>query len=125
MRGLRLPVLVMILLLAVAGCGSSDKPAEEDLSERQIRAVTTIGMITDAVRNVGGERVKVTGLMGPGVDPHLYKASEGDVTSLTEADVIFYNGLHLEAKMGEVLEKMDGRIKTIWARDSSLLRVSE
>jgi manganese/zinc/iron transport system substrate-binding protein len=75
--------------------------------------VTTIGMITDVAQNVGGERVSVTGLMGPGVDPHLYKASEGDVSSLSEADVIFYNGLHLEAKMGEVLEQMGGRVKTV------------
>ncbi|MGD9048386.1 MAG: zinc ABC transporter substrate-binding protein, partial [Anaerolineae bacterium] len=50
---------------------------------------------------------------GPGIDPHLYKASEGDVSSLSEADVIFYNGLHLEAKMGEVLEQMGSRIKTV------------
>jgi manganese/zinc/iron transport system substrate-binding protein len=70
-------------------------------------------MITDAVENVGGERVSVTGLMGPGIDPHLYKASEGDVSALSEADVVFYNGLHLEAKMGEVLEQMGSRIKTV------------
>jgi manganese/zinc/iron transport system substrate-binding protein len=61
--------------------------------------------------------VSVTGLMGPGVDPHLYKASEGDVGSLTEADVIFFNGLHLEAKMGEVLEQMGGRTKTLAVTD--------
>jgi len=75
--------------------------------------VTTIGMITDVVQEVGGERVSVTGLMGPGVDPHLYKASEGDVGRLFEADVIFYSGLHLEAKMGEVLEKMGGWTRTV------------
>jgi manganese/zinc/iron transport system substrate-binding protein len=72
-------------------------------------------MIADAVANVGGERLKVTALMGPGVDPHLYKASEGDVTRMSGADVIFYNGLHLEAKMGEVLEKM--RIPTVAVTD--------
>jgi manganese/zinc/iron transport system substrate-binding protein len=70
-------------------------------------------MITDVVENVGGERVSVTGLMGPGVDPHLYKASEGDVSRLFEADVVFYNGLHLEAKMGEVLEQMGGQVTTV------------
>ena len=78
------------------------------LSERPIRVVATTGMITDIVRNVGGERVEVKGLMGPGVDPHLYKASEGDVNRLQAADVIFYNGLHLEAQMGKVFERMAG-----------------
>jgi manganese/zinc/iron transport system substrate-binding protein len=70
-------------------------------------------MISDIVQTVGGERVSVTGLMGPGVDPHLYRASEGDVQRLSEADLIFYNGLHLEAKMGEVLERMGGQVKTM------------
>jgi manganese/zinc/iron transport system substrate-binding protein len=70
-------------------------------------------MITDIVGVVGGERVQVTGLMGAGVDPHLYKASENDVTTLSSADVVFYNGLHLEAAMGEVLEQMQGNVRTV------------
>lgn len=106
-----------IVLLGVIGiltaCGQAAGKAEADLSQRPIRVVTTVGMINDIVQNVGGERVEVTGLMGPGVDPHLYKASEGDVSRMAEADVIFYNGLHLEAKMGEVLEKMEGRVRTV------------
>jgi manganese/zinc/iron transport system substrate-binding protein len=106
-----LSLLVIVLLLAA--CGQSADPPAEDLSERPVRVVTTIGMITDTVENVGGERVEVTGLMGPGVDPHLYKASEGDVSKLSEADVILFNGLHLEAKMGEVLEQMGDRTKTV------------
>jgi manganese/zinc/iron transport system substrate-binding protein len=80
--------------------------------------VTTIGMITDIVQIVGGERVKVTGLMGPGVDPHLYKASERDVIRLIEADVIFYNGLHLEAKLGDVLEKLSKRRRVVAVTDT-------
>ena len=74
-------------------------------------------MIADIVENIGGERVQVTGLMGPGVDPHLYKASEGDVQSLGEADVIFYNGLHLEAGMARVLERMHGYRRTVEVTD--------
>jgi manganese/zinc/iron transport system substrate-binding protein len=89
-----------------AGCGGS---AEDD---GRLRVVTTVGMITDIVERVGGDRVTVTGLMGPGVDPHLYKASAGDVRRLAAAHVIFYNGLHLEAAMAEVLREMDGRIRT-------------
>ena len=92
--------------------GSSEAP-----SSRPIRVVTTIGMITDIVRNIGGEHVEVTGLMGPGIDPHLYKASEGDVTRMSGADLIFYNGLHLEGKMYELLEKIQGRVKTAAVTD--------
>jgi manganese/zinc/iron transport system substrate-binding protein len=104
----------MALLTA---CGQPSSGAQADLSQRPIRVVTTIGMITDIVQVVGGERVQVTGLMGPGVDPHLYKASEGDVIRMAEADLVFYNGLHLEAKLAEVLEKMEGRIKTVAVTD--------
>jgi manganese/zinc/iron transport system substrate-binding protein len=63
-------------------------------------------MITDAARVVGGAHVEVTGLMGPGVDPHLFKASQGDLASLGEADLILYNGLLLEGKMGDLLVRM-------------------
>lgn len=77
-----------------------------------IRVVTTIGMITDAVERVGGTRVSVEGLMGPGIDPHLYKASEGDLRRIERADVVFYGGLHLEAKMADVLERIGERRAT-------------
>jgi manganese/zinc/iron transport system substrate-binding protein len=105
-------LLSLMLIMLLVGCGQSSEPESADLSSRPIRVVATVGMIADVAENIGGERVTVTGLMGPGVDPHLYKATEGDVTTLTEADVIFYNGLHLEAKMGEVLEQMGSRTRT-------------
>lgn len=117
-------VLVAVLLPACQGQG--DDPGGDDTG---LRVVTTIGMITDIVREVGGERVQVEGLMGPGVDPHLYKASAGDVRRLAEAELILYNGLHLEAAMGEVLEEMDGRTRTRAVTDaidrSRLLRPPE
>jgi manganese/zinc/iron transport system substrate-binding protein len=83
-----------------------------DLSGRTVRVVTTTSMITDLVSRVAGDRATVTGLMGTGIDPHGYKASERDVMTLAEADVVFYNGLHLEAKMSDVLERVEGRIET-------------
>jgi manganese/zinc/iron transport system substrate-binding protein len=69
-------------------------------------------MVADLAGRVGGGRVSVQALMGPGIDPHLYKASEGDLRRLEGADVIFYNGLHLEAKMADVLEEIgkSGRV---------------
>src|SRR5262245_6227046 len=71
-----------------------------------INVVCTTGMVADLVRNVGGDRVKVTQIMGEGVDPHLYKASPGDVNLLSGADAIFYSGLHLEGKMADVFVRM-------------------
>ncbi|MDW8148209.1 MAG: zinc ABC transporter substrate-binding protein [Roseiflexaceae bacterium] len=105
-------VLLAMLALALVACTS---PATDDnnLSNRPIRVVTTTGIVGDLVRNIGGEQVSVVSLMGPGIDPHLYKASAGDVIRLQEADIIFYNGLHLEAAMGEVLERMQGQIRTV------------
>jgi manganese/zinc/iron transport system substrate-binding protein len=97
-------------------CSSQDSQKDlsrQDLSHRKINVVTTTGMMADAVKNIGGERVDVLALMGPGVDPHLYKASEGDVNRMQNADVIFYNGLHLEGKMSEIFEQMTNRKPTV------------
>lgn len=111
-----LPFLLIVLLVA---CDQGGGAEAGDISTRQVRVVTTTGMIADMVAEVGGERVSVEGLMGPGVDPHLYSASEGDVTRLREADIIFYNGLHLEAQMATVLERMnDTGARTVAVSDA-------
>jgi manganese/zinc/iron transport system substrate-binding protein len=75
-----------------------------------IRVTATTTMVADLAKQIGGDRVEVTGLMGPGVDPHLYKASVSDVTKLQRADVILYSGLFLEGKLQEVLTRL-GRSK--------------
>jgi manganese/zinc/iron transport system substrate-binding protein len=107
-----------LLALLAAGCAQPARADATDLASRPMRVVTTVGMITDIVEQVGGPRVQVTGLMGPGVDPHLYKASEGDVLRLGTADVIFYGGLHLEAKLAEVLERLESRVRTVAVTDT-------
>jgi len=84
----------------------------ETKSNEKLNVVCTTTMITDLVENIGGENLNIQGLMGSGVDPHLYKASEGDVSKLVNADIIFYNGLHLEGKLVEVFEKMGSSAKT-------------
>ena len=66
-------------------------------------------MIGDAVKNLVGDSAEVISLMGPGVDPHLYKATQGDLERLQQADVIVYNGIHLEGKMSEILEKLSSK----------------
>ena len=81
----------------------------------KLNVVTTTTMITDLVKDVGGDKIEVTGLMGPGVDPHLYKATAGDVRSLQRSEVVFYNGLYLEGRIGDVLVKLARRGKKVYA----------
>ena len=79
-----------------------------------LRVVATTGMIGDLVKNIGQDKVALEVLMGVGVDPHLYKATQGDLRRIQRADVIFYNGLHLEGKMQAILEKI-ARKKPVFA----------
>lgn len=116
-------ILYIAVILTIAACSSKPESREKQL----LKIVTTTGMIQDAVKNIAGEHAQVEALMGPGVDPHLYKATQGDLKKLTEADIVFYNGLHLEGKMGEILEKLS-RTKPVLAvaaslPDSALLEV--
>jgi manganese/zinc/iron transport system substrate-binding protein len=109
-------VLLVAMMSLVTACSTKERaPA----GNRKLLIVTTTGMIKDAVENVTGDRAEVIALMGPGVDPHLYKATQGDLQKLTDADIIFYNGLHLEGKMGEVFEKL-GRTKPVIAVSSTI-----
>lgn len=112
-------LLAVFVITGFASC-STDEGSEKNTSGKEkINIVATTGMITDITRIVGGDRVEVSGLMGPGVDPHLYKASAGDVSLLSGADLIFYNGLHLEGKMSEVFEQMKKRgITTVAVTDN-------
>ena len=106
-----------IVLLALAACGvplATPGGAGIDFSSRTIQVVATTGHVAEAVRNVGGQRVAVEALMGPGVDPHLYKASAGDVIKIQNADVVMYNGLALEGRMIDIFERL-GRTKPTYA----------
>ncbi|KAB1160731.1 manganese transporter [Tenacibaculum aiptasiae] len=94
-------IVGLIAVLILVSCNNKVKKKNDKLN-----VVTTTTMITDLVKNIGGDKIEVNGLMGAGVDPHLYKASEGDVSKLFNADVVIYNGLHLEGKLEEVFEKM-------------------
>lgn len=98
----------------LAACGSNTA-AQEDAP---INAVTTVGMIADAVKNVGGDYVQVTQLMGPGIDPHLYTATESDVDTLLNADMIFYGGINLEARMTDVFEQISSSKPVIAVGDA-------
>ena len=96
----------------------------------KIMITTTTNVITDLVENIGGDRVQVTGLMGPGVDPHLYRPSASDVKKLQDADIVFYNGLDLEGKMGDIFVKIGREGTSVWAVSEnipheSLLRLDD
>lgn len=77
-------------------------------------------MVSDLAKQVGGDRVEIHGLMGPGVDPHLYKAAASDVSHLQNADVIFYCGLLLEGKMQDVLTKLARTKKHVYPVTESI-----
>jgi manganese/zinc/iron transport system substrate-binding protein len=110
-RFLGVSVLTAALTMLAVGCGGED--GEAGAVEGTIRATTTTTMITDLVEQVGGEHVEVTGLMGPGVDPHTYRASQSDVAALQEADVVFYNGLFLEGQMQDLFVDVAEQTPTV------------
>lgn len=122
----RLLLVLAIAVLALMASACSKEAFQN--SEGKLKITTTIGMITDAVKIIGGDHVEVVGLMGTGVDPHLYKASQGDIAKLDQAELIFYNGLHLEGKMVDIFEQMAKKKPTIAVSDNigrSMLRAGD
>ena len=110
-----------LLASASAGCSSADSAAtHHDRHSRHnvsaashrfegeypIQIVTTVGQVAEMMKRIGGEHVEVTALMGPGIDPHLYKPLPKDVSAMSGADAIFYVGMHLEGRMTEIFERM-------------------
>lgn len=106
-----------IALSALLGCSESSPTASHNQDhaaatvhkfngQYPMKVVATTGPVTELVRRIGGDHVTVEGLMGPGVDPHLYTATASDVRRLSSADAIVYNGLHLEGQMTNLFEKM-------------------
>lgn len=117
--------IMLCLVLLLSAC--SKQTANINSSEGTLNVVATTTMLADLSRIIGGNRVTVDGLMGPGIDPHLYQASAGDVTLMQQAQIVVYNGLHLEGKMGEIFENLNNQ-KVICIEDgldSSMLLMSE
>lgn len=100
-RHLRIFFLATLVLLSISV-----------YAQAKLQVVVTTNIVGDTVRNVVGDAADVISLMGPGVDPHLYNATQGDLRTLSRADVIFYNGLDLEGRMGNVLAQMARRTPT-------------
>ena len=123
----RLCTLLLFLLPWVAGilsgCGEKQVDSSRGPQAYPYQVTTTVGMITDIVGEVAGRHAVVKGIIAEGVDPHLYAATINDVKELRAADIIFYNGLNLEGKMGEVLGKL-GRRKPVHAVAKGAVEVS-
>lgn len=99
----------LMTVMMITGC----QKAEQKKTSDTLNIVATTTMLADLSRVIGGEHVNVDGLMGPGIDPHLYQASAGDVTLMQNADVVVYNGLHLEGKMGDFFQSLTDRGSTV------------
>lgn len=117
------------IVLLISGCNSEIEPTSSNTSNQDtIEIVTTIAQIGDPLSVIGGDYVTVKSLMGPGVDPHLYEATQGDINTLQQADIVFYNGLHLEGNMEEIFSKLSETKPTIGLADQieeSLLLTDE
>lgn len=118
-------ILFFAALMTLSACGvdRSDDPMVAE-SDPRYRVVGTVGMITDVVRAIAGEHAEVVGLIGEGVDPHLYKPTRNDVVTLSQADVVFYNGLRLEGAMTNVLERLVAAGKPVRAVTEVILEES-
>ena len=100
------PFALAFIALFLSACSTPPAGAGDD---GRFNVVATTGQICDAARNIGGDAIDLECLFGPGVDPHLYIPTEGDVNTLGSAHVIFYNGLHLEAQMTRIMDQMSQR----------------
>lgn len=125
-RGIQRLLLAGLAMAGVlfSGCkeGSSSGAGAASGDAGKLRVTATTTMVSDLVKQVGGDRVSVEALMGPGVDPHLYKASASDVTKLQNAEVIFYSGIMLEGKMEEIFSKMSKGGKKVYAVTDSIAK---
>lgn len=107
--------LILLSIIALAMSCSTKK----EVDNGKLKVLSTTGMLHDAVLNIGGDLVESSAIMGPGVDPHLYKATQGDLSRLREADIVVYNGLKLEGKMEDILEKL-GKTKPTFPAAKSI-----
>lgn len=107
----------LVLLICVASLLTYCAVEEKKDADKPF-VVTTTGMLYDVTKNIVGDKMTVEALMGPGVDPHLYKATQGDLAKLNSADLVIYNGIFLEGKMSEILEKLGRKKPTKAAAES-------
>lgn len=111
--------LLFVWLTLHFTCACSPQSGEGK-GDGKLLIVTTTTMVTDTLRAIAGEDAKVEALMGPGVDPHLFKPGQGDIHRLQKADLIFYSGLHLEGRMIEIMERLQGQGRRVYEFASAI-----
>lgn len=104
--------LFFLAIIGLSGCAEGSTSNAEN-GDEAMQVVATTTMIADLMEQIGGEHVEVEGLMGPGIDPHGYQASSSDVNRLSNADLVAYNGLHLEGQMGDVFANLEQQGKDV------------
>lgn len=77
------------------------------------KVVVTTTMLTELVEQIAGDDFEVTGLIGPGSDPHLYRLTARDIHTILSADLIVINGLRLEGRLGQTLDMATRRGKSV------------
>ncbi len=114
----KITIFLLGISLFLAGCQQNEATSQEESGKLKVVATTT--MLTDLINQIGGDAIEVEGLMGPGIDPHGYQASSSDVNKLMSADVVAFNGLHLEGKLGEVFENLEKQGKTLFVLEDAI-----
>ena len=119
-------IYVFLISHFLFGCARErDARSDTDESAEPYKIVCTVGMITDIVGNLAGDYAEVEGIIGEGIDPHLYKPTRGDVIKLNQADVVFYNGLLLEGRMTDVLISVASKGKLVKAVTEAILEETD
>lgn len=116
-------VCAPLTLMCVCACAETETTEAERSPRHEV--VATVGMVADVVRNIAGEGANVVNLVGEGVDPHLYTPTRRDVVLLRGADIIFYNGLFLEGRMGDVLRRMERRGTPVVAVAEAVMKAGD
>ena len=89
------------LLATATACGASSSAS--DTSGGRLKVVATTTQVADFVRNIGGDRVRVTQILKPNVDPHDYEPSPADVQAIAQADIVVESGVHLEKWLDQTI----------------------
>lgn len=110
-------ITAAVTFLLLAGCGKTESNPEDD---GKLTVVATTTMLTDLVKEIGGDAIIVEGLMGPGIDPHGYQPAPSDITKVFEADIVAYNGLNLEGKLTDVFENLLKQEKELYVLEEAI-----
>lgn len=98
------PLLILSIITSAAACADEGDEGDGGGADAEVRVVTSLPLFADFASSVGGDRVAVTALLPSGADPHTYEPSPRDVARLSQADVVFVNGLGLEPAVIRLVE---------------------